>query len=40
MNFDLRPPGKLFMPAYAQYIINKNEKFGSAGQLESARAAL
>lgn len=39
-NFDLRPPGKLFMPAYARYIIHKNGKFGSAGQLESARAML
>lgn len=39
-NFDLRPPGKLFMPAYAEYITRKNEKFGSAGQLESARAML
>ncbi len=36
-NFDLRPPGKLFMPAYAEYIIHKNRKFGSAGQLDAVR---
>ncbi len=39
-NFDLRPPGKLFMPAYAQYITHKNRKFGSAGQLEGVRKSL
>ncbi len=39
-NFDLRPPGKLFMPAYADYIAHKNGKLGSAGQLESARRTL
>jgi fructose-bisphosphate aldolase class II len=39
-NFDLRPPGKLFMPAYAEYITHKNQMFGSAGQLESVRKAL
>jgi fructose-bisphosphate aldolase class II len=36
-NFDLRPPGKVFMAAYAQYIIHKNQKLGSAGQLEAVR---
>lgn len=36
-NFDLRPPGKVFMAAYAEYIIHKNGKLGSAGQLESVR---
>ncbi len=36
-NFDLRPPGKAFMEAYAAYIIHKNTKLGSAGQLESVR---
>jgi len=36
-NFDLRPPGKLFMEAYAAYIIHKNTKLGSAGQLEAVR---
>ena len=33
-NFDLRPPGKVFIQAYAEYIIHKNQKLGSAGQLE------
>ena len=39
-NFDLRPPGKLFMPAYAEYIVHKNQMLGSAGQLEAVRTAL
>ncbi|NQT12367.1 MAG: class II fructose-bisphosphate aldolase [Planctomycetes bacterium] len=39
-NFDLRPPGKLFMPAYADYIAHKNGKLGSAGQLEGVRGTL
>ncbi|MBN2476665.1 MAG: class II fructose-bisphosphate aldolase [Pirellulales bacterium] len=39
-NFDLRPPGKLFMPAYADYIVHKNGKLGSAGQLEGVRRML
>jgi fructose-bisphosphate aldolase, class II len=36
-NFDLRPPGKVFMGAYADYIVHKNTMLGSAGQLESVR---
>lgn len=39
-DFDPRTPGKLFMPAYADYIAHKNSKLGSAGQLESVRRAL
>jgi fructose-bisphosphate aldolase class II len=39
-NFDLRPPGKVFMEAYAEYIIHKNQALGSAGQLEFARKSL
>jgi fructose-bisphosphate aldolase class II len=39
-NFDLRPPGKQFMQAYADYILHKNQKLGSAGQLEGVRASL
>jgi fructose-bisphosphate aldolase class II len=39
-NFDLRPPGKVFMAAYAQYIAHKNQKLGSAGQLEAVRGSL
>lgn len=38
--FDLRPAGKVFMDEYAKYIVHKNEVLGSAGQLESVRAAL
>jgi len=36
-NFDLRPPGKVFMAEYAKFIAGKNEKLGSAGQLEAVR---
>ena len=39
-NFDMRPPGKVFMAEYAKFIAGKNEKLGSAGQLESVRKAL
>jgi fructose-bisphosphate aldolase class II len=39
-DFDLRGPGKVFMPAYADYIVHKNKMLGSAGQLEGVRAAL
>ena len=39
-NFDLRPPGKKFMAAYAEFIIHKNKMLGSAGQLENVRKAL
>ena len=35
--FDLREPGKIFMPAYAEYIIHKNQMRGSAGHLEEVR---
>ncbi len=38
--FDFRPPGKIFMQAYADFIAHKNEKLGSAGQLETVRATL
>ncbi len=38
--FDPRGPGKVFMSAYADYIVHKNEMLGSAGQLESARESL
>jgi len=33
-NFDLRPVGKVFMSEYARFIAHKNEKLGSAGQLD------
>ena len=39
-DFDPRTPGKPFMAAYAEYITHKNQKLGSAGQLERVRAAL
>jgi fructose-bisphosphate aldolase class II len=39
-DFDLRTSGKAFMPAYAEYIIRKNQKLGSAGQLEAVRKTL
>jgi fructose-bisphosphate aldolase class II len=35
--FDLRDPGKIFMNEYARFIAHKNEKLGSAGQLEAVR---
>ena len=36
--FDLRGPGKVFMPEYAKFIAAKNVLLGSAGQLDDARA--
>jgi fructose-bisphosphate aldolase class II len=36
-NFDLRPPGKVFMKEYAKFIAHKNEKLGSAGQIDAVR---
>ncbi len=36
-NFDLRPPGKVFMAEFAKYIEGKNRYLGSAGQLDAAR---
>ena len=38
--FDLREPGKIFMPAYAEYIIHKNQMLGSAGHLEEVRKVI
>jgi fructose-bisphosphate aldolase, class II len=39
-NFDLRPIGKVFMTEYAKFIAHKNEKLGSAGQLDEIRKLL
>ena len=39
-NFDLRPPGKVFMAEYAKYIVHKSDVLCSAGQLDSLRAAI
>jgi fructose-bisphosphate aldolase, class II len=36
-NFDLRPIGKIFMDEYAKFIMGKNEKLGSAGQIPELR---
>lgn len=38
--FDLRDPGKIFMKEYAKFIVGKNEKLGSAGQIDTIRKAL
>ncbi len=35
--FDFRKPGKIFMDEYAKFIANKNEKLGSAGNLDEVR---
>jgi len=34
-NFDLRPPGKAFMAAYAKFIAEKNDYLGSSGELDA-----
>ncbi len=39
-NFDLRPPGKVFMAEYAKFIAGKNEKLGSANRLDALREYL
>jgi fructose-bisphosphate aldolase class II len=38
--FDFRPPGKIFMEEYGNFIAHKNEKLGSAGQLDAVRASV
>src|SRR5213596_1236807 len=38
--FDFRPPGKTFVEEYANFIAHKNEKLGSAGQLDTVRASI
>jgi len=35
--FDLRPPGKVFMAEYAKFIAGRNSYLGSAGQLSASR---
>lgn len=37
---DLRDPGKTYMQEYANFIANKNEKFGSASKLDSVKSRL
>jgi len=36
--FDLRPPGKIFMAEYCKFIASRNRYLGSAGQLEGSKA--
>jgi len=36
-NFDLRPPGKVFMEEFAKYIGEKNGYLGSSGHLDEVR---
>ena len=38
--FDFRPPGKIFVEDYANFIAHKNEKLGSAGKLDEIRTSL
>ncbi len=38
--FDFRAPGKIFVQEYANFIARKNEKLGSAGQLDAIRASV
>ena len=38
--FDFRPPGKIFVEEYAKFIAHKNEKLGSARQLDAIRASV
>ncbi len=38
--FDFRAPGKIFVQEYANFIAYKNEKLGSAGQLDAIRASV
>ncbi len=36
-DFDLRPPGKIFMGEYAKFIASRNDLLGSSGNLEGAK---
>jgi fructose-bisphosphate aldolase class II len=38
--FDLRPPGKIFIDEYAKFIASRNQKLGSAGKLAAVRSAV
>ncbi|MDZ4816132.1 MAG: ketose-bisphosphate aldolase [Verrucomicrobiota bacterium] len=38
--FDFRPPGKIFMTEYANFIAHKNQKLGSAGTVDEIRASI
>jgi fructose-bisphosphate aldolase class II len=39
-NFDMRPPGKVFIAEYSKFIAGKNEKLGSMGHLAEVRKIL
>jgi fructose-bisphosphate aldolase class II len=39
-NFDFRKPGKVFIAAYADFIVHKSRKLGCAGRLEETRKAV
>ena len=38
--FDFRTPGKEYVKAYADFIVDKSRKLGSYGTLEQVRAAV
>jgi fructose-bisphosphate aldolase, class II len=38
--FDFRDPAKIFVSEYANFIAHKNEKLGSAGQLDAVSASV
>ena len=38
--FDFRPVGKKFVAEYAQFLVGRSQKLGSAGKLAGVRAAL
>jgi len=37
-DFDLRSPGKVFIPEYAKFIVSRSAALGSEGQVDGARA--
>ncbi len=39
-NFDFRKPGKILVEEYANFIVHKSQKLGSAGRLADVRQAL
>lgn len=39
-NFDFRKPGKILVEEYANFIVHKSDKLGSAGRLADVRQAL
>jgi len=39
-NIDLRKPGEIFIKEYAKFIADKNEKLGSADQMDALKQIL